>query len=250
MTFWVFSSVFLVGLLSGVHCAGMCGGVVGLFSMSLPQAGGVVSVAAPGTAAQAGRPWRMHLAYNGGRITSYTVAGFIAGWLGSVGLLLNGMLPVQLALYVAANLMLIALGLHLAGMTRFLSRFESLGAALWRVVSPLGKRLMPANTIGRAYRLGLIWGWLPCGLVYSVLATAIFTGDAVAGAAIMLAFGLGTLPNLMLAGLFWRKLRDVTARPHVREAAGALVLLLGVVGLASASEHADALRAGIVCHIF
>lgn len=235
MTLWVFTSVFLVGLLSGVHCAGMCGGLVGAFSMSLPQRE---------------RNWPLHLAYNGGRITSYAVAGLLAGAVGELGLLLNDLLPVQLALYVAANLMLIALGLHLAGATRLLSPVEAMGSRLWRLISPLGRHLVPAHTAGRAYRLGLVWGWLPCGLVYSVLATAIFTGDAWTGAAIMLAFGLGTLPNLLLAGVFWRKLREYSARATVRFAAGALVLGLGVAGLARAAEHADALRAGIVCHLF
>lgn len=235
MTLWVLSSVFLVGLLSGVHCAGMCGGLVGAFSMNLPARAGT---------------FRLHLAYNGGRITSYAIAGLLAGAVGEAGLLLNNVLPVQLALYVAANLMLVALGLYLAGVSRLLSRVESLGARLWRIISPLGRRWLPADTAGRAYRLGLVWGWLPCGLVYSVLATAIFTGDAASGAAIMLAFGLGTLPNLMLAGLFWRRLRDFFALAAVRTGAGALVLALGVAGLARASEHADALRAGVVCHIF
>jgi sulfite exporter TauE/SafE len=118
------------------------------------------------------------------------------------------------------------------------------------VISPLGKNLVPATTVGRAYRLGLIWGWLPCGLVYSILATAIFTGDALSGAAIMLAFGLGTLPNLLIAGLMWRQVKVWFAKRGVRAAAGGIVLAIGVVGLASASDHADALRAGLVCHFF
>jgi sulfite exporter TauE/SafE len=235
MTLWVLSSVFLVGLLSGVHCAGMCGGLVGAFSMNLPP--------------QA-KTFPLHLAYNSGRITSYAVAGAIAGAVGEAGLLLNNVLPVQLALYVAANLMLVALGLYLAGVTRLLSPVEALGARLWRIVSPLGRRWLPAHTAGRAYRLGLVWGWLPCGLVYSVLATAIFTGDTASGAAIMLAFGLGTLPNLMLAGLFWRRLKDFFAHAAVRTGAGALVLGLGIAGLARASGNAEALRAGMVCHFF
>jgi sulfite exporter TauE/SafE len=224
-----------VGLLGGVHCAGMCGGLVGAFSMNLPPRARTV---------------RLHLAYNGGRITSYAIAGLVAGAIGEAGLLLNNVLPVQLALYVAANLMLVALGLYLAGVSRLLSSIESVGARLWRVISPLGRRWLPADTPGKAYRLGLVWGWLPCGLVYSVLATAIFTGDAASGAAIMLAFGLGTLPNLMLAGLFWKKLRDFFAQAVVRAVAGGLVLALGVAGLARASGHAEALRAGVVCHFF
>jgi uncharacterized protein len=235
VTIWVLSSIFMVGLLSGVHCAGMCGGLVGAFSMNLPpQARGLP----------------MHLAYNGGRITSYAAAGLIAGAAGETGILLNQVLPVQLVLYVAANLMLVLLGLYLAGATPLLGPLERLGARLWRAIAPLGRHLVPANTMLRAYRLGLVWGWLPCGLVYSVLATSIFTGDALSGMAIMIAFGLGTLPNLLFAGLMWRKVQKLSARPWVRAAAGALVLGIGVAGLARASEHADALRAGVVCHFF
>ncbi len=235
MTIWVLSSIFLVGLLSGVHCAGMCGGLVGAFSMNLPPHA---------------RGLPMHLAYNGGRITSYASAGLIAGAVGQTGILLNQVLPVQLVLYVAANLMLVGLGLYLAGATRMLQPLERLGAGLWRAIAPMGRHLVPANTLGRAYRLGLVWGWLPCGLVYSVLATAIFTGDAFSGMAIMLAFGLGTLPNLLFAGLMWRKVQQLSSRRWIRATAGTLVLGIGIAGLARAPEHADALRAGVVCHFF
>ena len=229
MSIAIFTAVFLTGLLGGVHCVGMCGGIVA--ALSGP--------------AGSSRPL-LHLAYNAGRVGSYAVAGALAGAAGSLGLLLQGVLPVQLALYVLANVMLIALGLYLAGVSGVAARLEKLGAALWRRVQPLTRRLLPADTLPRAVGLGLLWGWLPCGLVYAVLATALVTGDPVNGAAIMAAFGLGTIPNLLLAGLAARRMSLVRARP-VRLAAGGLVLAFGVYGLAHAGTLHDHIRHGLLC---
>ncbi len=230
MSIAIFSAVFLTGLLGGVHCMGMCGGIVGALS---------------GQAGQ-GR-WRLHLAYNGGRIASYAAAGAIAGAAGSIGLLLDHLLPVQLVLYLLANLMLIALGLYLAGISGVAARMERLGLAVWRRIQPLTRHLLPADTVPRALGLGLLWGWLPCGLVYAVLATALLTGNSLDGAAIMAAFGLGTLPNLLLAGLAARKLNTVTRWRPVRVAAGTLVLGFGVYGLAHAATLSGHIRGGLLC---
>ncbi len=107
-----FLTVFLVGLLGGVHCAGMCGGIVSALTLQ----GGGQAIVLPRQVP----PWRLHLAYNLGRITSYAIAGAAMGAIGSLSLLLNGVLPVQMALYVSANLMMIALGLYLTGLTQTL----------------------------------------------------------------------------------------------------------------------------------
>ena len=232
LTLAVLGAVFLTGVLGGVHCAGMCGGLVAAFS---------------GQTA-AGKPhWPLHLSYNLGRIASYSVAGAVAGAIGSLGLLLDGVLPVQLALYVVANLLLIALGLYLAGVSAAVARIEAVGKALWRRLQPLMRHFLPATTVPRAFALGTLWGWLPCGLVYSVLAMALLSGDVPSGVVIMLAFGLGTLPNLMAAGLLIRRFRSaVTAKP-VRLASGALVLGFGVYGLANAATLSAQIRSGILC---
>ena len=230
MTATIFGAVFLTGLLGGVHCAGMCGGIVAALS------------------GQGGGPrWPLHLAYNGGRVLSYTLAGALVGAAGGLGLLLDGMLPVQLALYLLANVMLIAIGLYLAGVSSVVTWMERLGVALWRHIQPLTRGLLPADTLPRALGLGLLWGWLPCGLVYAVLATALLTGDALDGAAIMAAFGLGTLPNLLLAGLALRRLASATRGRPLRMAAGGLVLGFGVYGLAHAASLSDHIRAGLIC---
>ena len=155
MSLAIFGAVFLTGLLGGVHCAGMCGGIVAALSRQTA----------------AGR-WHLHLGYSFGRIVSYAVAGALAGTAGSLGLLLDGVLPVQIALYVLANLMLIILGLYLAGVSAVAARLETMGTWLWRRIQPFTRRLLPADTLPRALGLGLLWGWLPCGLVYGILLMA------------------------------------------------------------------------------
>jgi sulfite exporter TauE/SafE len=232
-------AVFLIGLLGGVHCAGMCGGIVSALSAQpVPQA------SAPARGASS---LSLHLAYNFGRISSYAVAGAVAGAVGSLGLLLQDMLPVQLALYIAANLMLIALGLYLTGMTQSLAFTERIGQSLWRRIQPYTRRFLPARSVAQAYPLGLLWGWLPCGMVYGVLSTALLAGSASRGAMTMLAFGLGTLPNLLLAGMLLKRLRDVTRARYVRLASGWLVIGFGVWGLFNARTLGGRLWQGLVC---
>ncbi len=170
------------------------------------------------------------------------------GAIGTVGMLFNDILPVQLALYVAANLMLVALGLYLTGFTRALSGVERLGQRLWARIQPLTRRFLPARSVAQAFPLGLLWGFLPCGLVYSVLATALVTGSAERGAALMLAFGLGTLPNLLLAGMLLTRLRDVVRNQAVRTGAGLVVLAFGVYGVVTTPTLGAALWNGVVCH--
>ena len=232
-------AVFLIGLLGGVHCVGMCGGIVSALT---------VQVRLPGQTSPARREWPLHLAYNLGRIGSYTAAGAAMGAIGTVGMLFNDVLPVQLALYVAANLMLVALGLYLTGFTRALAGVERLGQRLWARVQPLTRRFLPARSVAQAFPLGVLWGFLPCGLVYRVLATALVTGSAERGAALMLAFGLGTLPNLLLAGMLLTRLRDVVRNKAVRMGAGLVVLAFGVFGLVTTPSLGSALWNGVVCH--
>ena len=208
-----FLALFLVGLLGGTHCVGMCGGIVGALSMGAP-----------------GR-WSMHLAYNVGRILSYGLAGAIAGTVGAASLGLDSQVPMRLALYLVANLMLIALGLYLLGVTQALAFTERAGQLLWQRLQPLTRRFLPARTVAQAFPLGMLWGWLPCGLVYSALATALSSGSAVRGGLCMLAFGLGTLPNLLLAGIVLARLNEFVRRPAVRIASGLLVLGFGLYGL-------------------
>src|SRR5512134_898572 len=215
-------SVFLVGLLGGVHCLGMCGGIVGALSLQKPG----------------GRPAaRFQLAYNLGRILSYGAAGALAGALGAAGLLLAGAAPARVALFVLANLMLIALGLYLMGAWQGVAALERAGGAVWALVRPIALRFIPVDSWPRALASGLLWGWLPCGLVYSVLTTAMFAGSAGRGFLVMAVFGLGTLPNLLAIGVAAERIRPVLQRRWVRVAAGLVVAAFGVIGLIRMMAH-------------
>jgi hypothetical protein len=215
------TAVFLVGVLGGGHCLGMCGGIVTALTVHLPRE----------------RPrWRLHLAYHAGRITTYALAGALAGGLGGAALLVGGALPVQVALYVVAQLMLVALGLYLLGVPRYLEVFERAGRSLWGRIQPAASALFPVRTAGRGYAVGLLWGLLPCGLVYSVLVTALVSGSAANGALVMLAFGAGTLPSLLLAGSVFPALQRTRGGGLARRAAGGVVIAFGLFGLAYAGD--------------
>ena len=209
-------SVFLVGLLGGVHCVGMCGGIVTALSLSSATNRPAVPTL---------------LAYNFGRVTSYALAGAIVGAIGASTLLLNRFMPAERVLYGLANVMLILLGLYLAGLSRAVLALERVGSVVWARLQPLMKRFIPVRTLSQAFFTGAVWGWLPCGLVYSVLISALATGSAAHGALLMLAFGAGTLPNLLAMGLFAKRLQTLTRKPMVRLAAGLLVAAFGVWGL-------------------
>ena len=207
-------ALFVVGLLGGGHCAGMCGGIVGALSMQSPQGSGASVL--------------VHLAYNVGRISSYMLAGLIAGLLGQAA---GNLMPLQQGLYLFASLMLIALGLYLLGATQVLAPVERGEQALGKRIQPLTKRFLPVRGMAQALPLGLLWGWLPCGLVYSALTTALASGSADKGALLMLAFGIGTLPNLLLAGLLLARFRRFAQARATRVVSGVLVLTYGIIGL-------------------
>ncbi|OIQ97270.1 hypothetical protein GALL_206700 [mine drainage metagenome] len=229
-----FIAVFLIGLLGGTHCLAMCGGIVGALTMSSPGQR---------------PPWNIRLAYNAGRIISYAAIGAVIGGIGSFGLLLNHLLPVQMALYIAANLMLLALGLYLCGVTRALAFTERIGQRLWARIQPLTRRYLPARRVAQALPLGLLWGFLPCGMVYSIATLALLSGSAFRGAALMLAFGLGTLPNLLAANFLLAGFSRALRGRSLRLAAGAMVLAFGILGLFKATTLGGRLWAGLVCHV-
>jgi sulfite exporter TauE/SafE len=212
----VMVSVFSAGLLGGVHCAGMCGGIVGAVSMQLPRSRWLVFY---------------HLAYNSGRLLSYIIAGVIVGALGKSGLILKGILPVQQMLFALASVMLIAMGFYLAGIWQGVRHIENAGGMLWKKIQPYSRGLLPADSLPKVFGLGVLWGWLPCGLVYTVLLSALAMGGALRGGLVMLAFGLGTLPNLLAVGLFYSSVRKFSQLKPVRLVAGALVAGLGAYGL-------------------
>jgi len=224
-----FLSALVVGLIGTGHCAGMCGGIAGFLSIgteSLPPGSRLMRV----------------FAYNAGRIASYTAAGALAGAAGaSVGGLLPPGIARQVAMGVSAAFM-IMLALYMVGRGGLLVQLEQLGGRLWRRLKPLGLRLLPTRNAGQAFTLGLVWGWLPCGLVYTALAWSLASGNAVRGAILMLGFGLGTLPGLMTMGMAGSWLLAWRERPLVRYAAGLVLVGFAVTtlwhGFGPASPHA------------
>jgi uncharacterized protein len=215
-------AAFLVGLLGGVHCVGMCGGIVGALSFGLPeQTRGRFSALLP-----------YLLNYNLGRLISYTVAGALLGGVGALAANLVTLHQAQSVLQIIAGLFMIAMGLYLGGWWFGMNKLERLGGKLWRFIEPFGRRLLPVQKPSQALVMGLVWGWLPCGLVYSALIWAISAGSALKGGLLLLSFGLGTLPNLLAMGIFAGKLTALLRRPGVMHLAGTLVILIGLFTIA------------------
>jgi sulfite exporter TauE/SafE len=225
--------MFVVGLLGSVHCGAMCGGIVSALSLA------PVRVQAFPVPIRTVAPMRASMAnvaaYNLGRISSYMVAGALAGAAAGSARSLAGLPALQAGGYWLANLMLIALGLYLMDAWRGLAWLEQGGRGLWRRVQPLMRRVGPPDTPAKMVATGFLWGWLPCGMVYSALVTAMLSGSAVSGAEVMFAFGLGTLPMLLALGAAGTQLRSFLAQRAVRTASGVLVLGFGVLGIARAA---------------
>lgn len=210
-------AAFLVGLLGGTHCIGMCGGIVGALTASLSA----------DVRNSRLRLFITQLAYNTGRVTSYVTAGVIAGVLGQqVSVMeLTGGFPLG---RVVAGVIMILLGFYLGGWWHALRWLERLGAYLWKFIEPLGRRFIPVRHPGQALLLGLVWGWLPCGMVYAALALALASGSGADGGAIMLAFGAGTLPTMLTLGVAFSSLGRWVRDERVRKLAGISVILLGL----------------------
>lgn len=212
------TAAFLVGLLGGGHCVGMCGGIVGAVTMTLPG----------------DKPkFPFLISYNLGRIGSYTLAGMIAGAVGASSFFLEHILPIEKVLYGLASLMLILLGLYLAGIWRVLTLLEVLGGKFWQRIQPLSKSLLPVKSIPQSLLLGAVWGWLPCGLVYSVLVASIATANPFQGGLLMLAFGLGTLPTLLAMGMTAVRLKVLLQNLWLRRLSGLVIVGFGLAGLFS-----------------
>lgn len=212
-----FFAAWLVGLTGGVHCFGMCGGIVGAVTLGLPST--------PGSVLRGRLPYL--LAYNSGRIVSYMSAGMLAGGIGTWAAHLVAVHRAQLVLQILAGLFMLLLGFYIGGWWRILSRLEEVGGRLWRRIEPLGRRWLPVRTSAQAFGVGLVWGWLPCGLVYSVLVWAISSGGSVQGGLLLLSFGLGTLPALLAMGTAASALAGFLRQPGVRYTAGALIAAFG-----------------------
>lgn len=213
-------SAFIIGLLGSGHCLGMCGGVTSMLMSAMPKS-------------QASPTLHFVFAYNLGRVFSYGLLGAIAGFTGSLAI--HGLGFPLAIMRVIASIFLIFLGLYLGQWFMILSRFENIGKKLWRHISPLSKRFIPVNTFPKALFLGALWGWLPCGLVYSTLTWSIASGSATQGGLIMIAFGMGTLPALFSLSLGQLSFNRVIKNLVFRQVMGVFIISYGFYGLYLAS---------------
>ena len=209
-------AALLTGLMGGVHCVAMCGGIATGFS----------AMGAPGS-------WRRALEPNIGRIAGYTLAGALAGGLGYgiVGLARSDWMV--LASRMLVGLVLVVAALRLLDPHGRLGFLPRPGAGVWQWLRPLQRRLLPADTTGKRIALGMLWGWMPCGLSTTLLAAAWLQADARNGALTMAAFGLGTLPLMLPLTWSGARLGQRLQRSGWRAATGSLVLAAGLLTLAA-----------------
>lgn len=210
-------SAFITGLLGNLHCFGMCGGLSSALSLSLKEHSHYSSK----------KIFAYQLIYNFGRLSTYICFGLLAGTLGQVISTSFGSWGDHF-LRIISGLLIVSLGFYLTNWWRGLSKLETKGAKLWQKIAPLMNRLMPVKTLKSAYALGLLWGFLPCGLIYSTLTLAASSGSTINGAFIMLSFGIGTLPSMLLTGLIAQKLSKFIRLEKVQLLSGIMIICFGI----------------------
>ena len=225
-------SAWVMGSVGSTHCVVMCGGAASTISGSVVTLGRRPRVP----------PSTVSVAFNLGRIASYALAGAAAGSLGIVIDRIPYVFGAEIALRLLAGFLLCAVGLYVMGVWQRGVAFECVGLPLWRRIEPFARRLIPVRSISSALGLGALWGWMPCGLVYAALGIALASGSPAIGALSMMAFGLGTLPALLLMGIFGARLGASLQRSFVRRSAGVLILLFGVFHVIAAGAQASAPR--------
>ena len=225
------TSVLIIGLLSSLHCLGMCGGIMGALSLSLPA-----NI----------RENRLRVSlfvflYNAGRLTSYMIAGALAGAFGVEVLQILGLDSdgAHQMLRLAGVAFMVLIGFYLAGWFPQLIKVEKLGQPVWKRLEPFARRLMPIKTPSQALFYGMAWGWLPCGLVYVVLLMTVTAGSAMQGALMMGAFGLGTLPSMLSAGVMVSWVRKLAQSKNIRQLVGLILVASAIASLFinAAGEH-------------
>jgi uncharacterized protein len=217
------AGALLLGLGGSTHCIGMCGGIGSALGIATER-----------------KRVPMAFAYNFGRIFSYALLGAVVG--GAVqwfGVATHPFVPAIGAwLRTLAGLLIIAMGLYIGGWWFGLTRLEQLGAPIWRCVQPLTAKLLPPRTLPAAWALGILWGFLPCGLIYSTLSWAAARGNALESAQLMAIFGLGTLPAMAAVTLGGEQLRTHFQKPIVRRCAGVFLILIGAITMVMPWRHA------------
>ncbi|GAA5137335.1 sulfite exporter TauE/SafE family protein [Thalassotalea piscium] len=217
-----FFAAFIIGILGSGHCIVMCGGITTMLSSAINKS------------QQQSSKLSIVMAYNFGRIATYSLIGAIAGFTGSLAAKNIGF-PVTI-LRMIAGVFLILLGLYIGRWFMVLNKVEQLGKGLWKLLSPLSKKFIPVNSAKQALALGAIWGWLPCGLVYSTLTWSLASGSLVSGATIMFFFGLGTLPALITVSVGALSLKTLLLNNTFRKSMAIMLIIYGIYTLKFASD--------------
>jgi uncharacterized protein len=214
------AAMFMIGLLGSGHCIGMCGGIATGLGFGVQRRNHIPLV----------------IGYNLGRVSSYTLAGALVATLGYWA---SSYLYLGLVLRILAGIILILMGLYLADWWRILVKLEKAGLFIWRYIQPFGKRLMPVTHTRQAFLLGMLWGWLPCGLVYAALAYAATATSTAEGAFMMAAFGLGTTPSMVLGGVFSSSIKVFLQARMIRRAMGVVLIFFGALMLLVTASHME-----------
>jgi len=211
------TAALLAGLLGSAHCVGMCAGISGLFAVHANIA--TVRQQLP-----------FAFTYNFGRVLTYVLLGIVVGSFGSV--IVKASPAMAGSIRILSGAIIILVGLKIAFDLRLLNPIERMGGTLWARIAPLAQSLVPVTSLPRALALGIVWGWLPCGLVYSVLLIAATSASSVDGAMIMVTFGIGTMPAMLMTGLGAAQVAQLMRRKGARIGLGLLVVFLGLLTIA------------------
>jgi len=242
MAYSALISAWLVGALGGLHCLAMCGGFIAATAARDGAAGVGTAPLLPARAIA----WQQ-LAYQAGRIATYMLLGAAFGFGGATALKAADVLSIQHAMYVIANVFLLALGIKLALNAHGMGWLQHAGAKTFGAMLLVARPLLRQPGTRARIALGLLWGLVPCALVYSVLPLAMFAGGLWQGAAVMLAFGLGTLPNIAASGFAFSRAKPILEHNAWRYAAGALIAAFALVGTYRALYVPEALAQGPFC---
>tara|TARA_R110001592_G_scaffold112966_2_gene311625 strand:- start:6470 stop:7309 length:840 start_codon:yes stop_codon:yes gene_type:complete len=258
-----YSAAFMIGLIGSPHCVGMCGGIAGLLASSTAPSAAAVQSTASATVeyipiAERRDPAQLQnqlyqilliSLFQLGRISCYALLGALAG--GLVGGLITAssfaiedLANITKGLRILASLMLVMVALSIAGWTQLTRFLESAGGGVWKRIQPLTKRLIPVNSPRKALAIGGLWGFLPCGLIYSALAWSALSGSAIQSGVLMFCFGLGTVPAVMGVSGLTGSLRLLMKKPLARRGFAILLIALAITPWLAMGEKSHAQHTG------
>lgn len=209
-------SAFTAGLFGSIHCVGMCGGITSALGLTIKNERKVL----------------FSVLFQLGRLTSYAIAGSLIGLLGASLLGIDKPGLTTMILRLAAATFMFLLGLYLAGWFPKFVVLERIGMPLWRKISPVSQKLIPVTKVHQAVLLGAIWGWIPCGLVYSVLIWSAASVDPMTGALTMASFGLGTMPAMLAFTVGASQMVAFMTQSFVRKIMGSIIMTLALLAIA------------------